>query len=163
MLGRDDAIGEKEGSSDDDDDMLGKDDKEDIDESEFISSVNNINKQTINKHTNNHFFTFKQLPRVQRNLVEHRASFNKYFNLFLRELQTLSKTDMNVKKLYLRLDFNDFYKDSEETEAKSFGNISIDEEDDFDDDISGKEEENGNGNENSGNGGGDDDDDDLSY
>lgn len=71
------------------------------------------------------------MPRVQRNLVEYKASFNKYFDTFLRELQILSKTDMNVKKLYLRLDFNDFYKESEGTKIKGYGNVSIDEEDDF--------------------------------
>lgn len=87
------------------------------------------------------------MPRVQRDLIEYKASFNKYFNLFLRELQTLSKTDMNVKKLYLRLDFNDFYKEGEGAEIKSYGNISIDEEDDdFDDDDDSNERGKGNSN-----------------
>lgn len=53
--------------------------------------------------------------------------FKEHIDVFLRELQTLSKTDMNVKKLYLRLEFNDFYKENEYSEPKNYGNISIDE------------------------------------
>lgn len=90
-------------------------------------------------------------------MIEYKASFNKYFDTFLRELQILSKTDMNVKKLYLRLDFNDFYKEGEGTEIKGYGNISIDEEDVFDE---GSEKE-GNGNSNIIDD--DDDDDEMSF
>lgn len=66
--------------------------------------------------------------------MEYKTAFSKYFDVFLSELQILSKTDMNIKKLYLRLDFNDFYKEKGETETKKYGNISIDEEDNDDND-----------------------------
>ena len=67
-----------------------------------------------------------QLPKASRDLAEYKADFNKLINVFLMELESLSKTDMNVKKLYLRLNFNGFYKskDPEEEEEEEVVNES---------------------------------------
>ena len=59
-----------------------------------------------------------QLPKASKDLAEYKADFNKLINVFLIELESLSKTDMNVKKLYLRLNFNGFYKSKDPEEEE---------------------------------------------